>query len=489
MSEGREGAYIPELRELELPKMDLISLFRQFGPGLILMMTGIGTSHLVTAPTAGGRFQFALLWVVLVSYIFKYYGFQMAFRFTNATGHSIMDAMCTTRGKWAIWYVMIVTLAQQALGQSGRLVAAAAVMYFFCTDYLGWPFDLWHYSLFLGVIGVAILLFGRYEMLESVTKIFVIVLGATAFYVFFYNPPPISSFKHFVIFDVPAGSFMIIAAFLGLLPTGIDVSLQSSEWGKAKKAGLPFIRKTLEDNDLCGKFDPFNPDFDDIKLDINRLDSHTQEYVKRWFKIGNYDFAFGHWFSFIIAAIFLFLAAMWMYPSDVSGRAVMGEIAKIFTVSVGPHMMFLFLLGAFAACFSTAFNYFDGWPRVVGACCRNLFKKTNELSGIDEPSPEARKKWYSEYNIYRITMVYSLVASVAIIAGLPEPVFLVLAASALALIIAPIVFFLNIWFCLKAINKDNKIFYPGKFALNFSWISLAVYVVGTILVFVKDILM
>ncbi len=86
-------------------------------------------------------------------------------------------------------------------------------------------------------------------------------------------------------------------------------------------------------------------------------------------------------------------------------------------------------------------------------------------------------------------MIYSLVASVAIIAGLPEPVFLVLAASALALIIAPIVFFLNIWFCLKAIPKENKIFYPGKFALNFSWISLATYVVGTILVFIKDILM
>ena len=41
---------------LELPSMAPTNLVRQFGPGLILMMTGIGTSHLVTAPVAGGRF-------------------------------------------------------------------------------------------------------------------------------------------------------------------------------------------------------------------------------------------------------------------------------------------------------------------------------------------------------------------------------------------------------------------------------------------------
>ncbi|GAG45321.1 unnamed protein product, partial [marine sediment metagenome] len=81
-----------ELKKLELPRMNLGSLVRHFGPGLILMMTGIGTSHLVAAPTAGGRFAYALLWCIPIAYIFKYYGFEMAFRFTNATGRSIMEA-------------------------------------------------------------------------------------------------------------------------------------------------------------------------------------------------------------------------------------------------------------------------------------------------------------------------------------------------------------------------------------------------------------
>src|SRR5690606_4069468 len=101
-----------------------------------------------------------------------------------------------------------------------------------------------------------------------------------------------------------------------------------------------------------------------------------REYCARWFRISLWDFRVGHVISFLIVCVFLMLAAVWLYPSAVEGQAVMGEIAGIFSASVGPWMSVAFLVGAFAATFSTAFNYFDGWPRVVGACCRNLFRPT-----------------------------------------------------------------------------------------------------------------
>ena len=94
---GRTPAESSEFDQLELPDRSLRGLLRHFGPGIILMMTGIGTSHLVTAPTAGGRFAYALLWCLPVAYIFKYYGFEMAFRFTNATGKSLIEAYATAR--------------------------------------------------------------------------------------------------------------------------------------------------------------------------------------------------------------------------------------------------------------------------------------------------------------------------------------------------------------------------------------------------------
>ena len=462
---------------LSLPNTSWRGILRHLGPGLILMMTGVGTSHLVTAPTAGGRFEFALLWCIPIAYIFKYYGFEMAFRFTNATGKSLIEAYGTAWKKWPLWYVMITTIIQSAIGQAGRLAAAAAVAYYLFTTTFGWPLSQLHYGFVLGATAVAIILRGNYAAVETATKILAGMLIASTFLVFFFRPVGAEAFSHFFIFETPAGSWLVIAAFLGLLPTGIDVSLQASEWGKAKKVGMGRIRPELERAGLVEAFDPFSSSKMSLAVDTSKIQSHGVEYCRRWFQIGLWDFRLGHIVSFLLACIFLLLSAVWMYPSEVAGNNVMGEIAKIFTESIGPGMMVIFILGAFAATYSTAFNYFDGWPRIVGACCRNMFRSTASLQGVArvDLTEAHRRHWYSEYNIYRLTMLFSFVSSVVIIAGIPRPVFLVLVASALALFVAPVIYFLNLYYCLTIIPKTDTHFYPSTFEVMFSWLSLAVF--------------
>ena len=86
------------------------------------------------------------------------------------------------------------------------------------------------------------------------------------------------------------------------------------------------------------------------------------------------------------------------------------------------------------------------------------------------------------YNIYRLTMAYSLVASVAIIGGMPRPVWLVLVASALALFIAPVVYFLNLYYCVTVIPRSDAIFYPSTVVRWASWTSLVVFSALTFIV-------
>ena len=472
-----DGPKLESLENLELPEMTLRGLARHFGPGMILMMTGVGTSHLVTAPTAGGRFAYALLWCIPIAYVFKYYGFEMAFRFTHATGKSMIEAYGTAWRKWPLWYVLITTILQSAIGQAGRLIAASAVLYYLFSEAMGLNIVIAWYGLFLGLLSVAIILRGRYAAVELAAKFLAGILFVSTAAVYIVQPAPLSAMGHFFVFETPEGSWLIIAAFLGLLPTGIDVSLQASEWGKAKKVGMGKIRGQLEASGFAATFDPFSSGKEKLAVNTVDLPAHVREYCARWFKIGLWDFRLGHVISFVLACVFLLLSAVWLFPSPVEGRAVMGEIATIFTASIGPWMMIVFLVGAFAATFSTAFNYFDGWPRIVGACCRNLFKRTADLQGIarEDLSQRHRSKWYSEYNIYRATMLFSLVAAVSIIAGLPRPVFLVLVASALAFFIAPVVFFLNLYYCVTVIPKGDETFYPSAFARWFGWMSLVVF--------------
>lgn len=466
-----------ELELLELPGTSPGHLIKHFGPGMILMMTGIGTSHLVTAPVAGGRFAYDLLWCIPVAYIFKYYGFEMAFRFTNATGKSLLDAYATAWRKWPVWYVLLTTLLQCIVGQAGRLIACSAVLYYFFAQFMGLDAPMSAYGLLLGVLSVSILLTGRYKAIELVAKVTAGLLVFSSTVVYLVKPAPLASMSHFFAFETPAGSWLIVVAFLGLLPTGMDVSLQASEWGKAKKVGTGRIRNLLEERRVASVFDPFTSTKEDLMVDTSKLSPHAREYCRRWFKIGLWDFRFGHLVSFLIACLFLLLAAVWLYPNPVEGHAVMGEIAKIFTRSVGPSTMAIFLIGSFAATFSTAFNYFDGWPRVVAACFRNLYRPTFELRSIstEDLTTEHRSKWYSEYNIYRMTMFFSLATAVAIIAGIPRPVWLILVASALAFFVAPVVFALNLYYCFAVIPSNDKVFYPSTFAAWFGWGSLLVF--------------
>ncbi len=474
-TEAEEGL---GFEDLSLPSMRARDLLAHFGPGMILMMTGIGTSHLVAAPAAGGRFAYALLWCLPVAYIFKYYGFEMAFRFTNATGKSLLEAYATAWKKWPLWYVIVTTLVQCAIGQAGRLIAAAAVLYYVSSEVFGLQGSLEMWAAIVGLLSIAIILRGSYRAVEVTTKALAGILVVSTLAVYFVQPAPISEMGHFFLVEIPDGSWLLIAGFLGLLPTGIDVSLQASEWGKAKRAGMSKVRPRLEEMGLVPRFDPFSSPKEDLTVDISKLSPHAREYCRRWFRIGLWDFRTGHVISFVLGAIFLLLAAVWLYPSPVEGTGVMGEIAGIFTLSVGPWMMWVFIIGALAATFSTAFNYFDGWPRIVGACCRNLFPATSRLRGIsraDRADPERRKTWYSEYNIYRMTMFYSLIASVLFIAWIPRPVFMVLVASALAFFVAPVIYYFNLYYCLTVIPKDDAVFYPSRFARWFGGLSLLVF--------------
>ena len=54
----------------------IVSFFGKLGPGLLLPATAIGASHLVMSPRAGSAFGFELLWLVLLTHLFKYHAFE-----------------------------------------------------------------------------------------------------------------------------------------------------------------------------------------------------------------------------------------------------------------------------------------------------------------------------------------------------------------------------------------------------------------------------
>ena len=64
---------------------------KSLGPGILLAGASIGGSHLMSSTTAGARYGFSLLFLILITNLIKYPFLLVGTRFTSSTGKSLLE--------------------------------------------------------------------------------------------------------------------------------------------------------------------------------------------------------------------------------------------------------------------------------------------------------------------------------------------------------------------------------------------------------------
>ncbi|WP_017536927.1 Nramp family divalent metal transporter [Nocardiopsis halophila] len=440
-----------ELRSLDEdaaspPDLRGLRALRYIGPGLLMAMAGIGTSHLVTAPVAGANFEYALLWVLPVAFLFKWQGFELAVRYTAATGESVIAAYARVPGprKWAVWALGIATLIIGCTAVGAIVAAAAAVLW----AWIG-AGALVLYGIGLSLLIVGLLLSGRYRALEAVNKVLAVVLVLGTVVAFVFAGVQADSLLYMVLPVIPAGSALMIAGLMGWMPTDLTVGVWGSLWMKDRRKGMVRIREVLGDEAVEDTPEQYRP------------------YADAWFKAALYDFRIGHIVSWVIATMYLLLGAAILFDVEEKpeGAATVLAISGIFTETVGAWMFPVFLLGAFAALFSTAFIIYDGFPRALAAAATTVFP------------PRADRPWWNERNAGLGMIALMLVCMVIALTVLPDPAWLVPAAGTVSFAISPVLFAINLYVALNFIPRRYR---PGRFGIVWSWISVVVLTLLTV---------
>ena len=306
---------------------------RWLGPGLVAAATAIGASHLVLAPTAGARFGYALLWVVLFSHLFKYPAFEFGPRYAVAADESLLDGYRRIPGPrgWALWVFLLGTVVQGITVLAGVLGVAASVAAAALPGLL--PLPAW--SLVLGV-GIAILLAtGGFDGLSALTKVMLAVLAAMTLVAFLATPPPVAAWRGLVVPAVPAGSVVLLAALLGWMPTGIDVAVWHSLWARERREAWSARARRRGMGDL-------GP-----------------------LKVALSDMRVGYGLSLVLGLLFVALGAEVLRPTGTvpRGAEVAVTLARLYTDVLGGWIWPLFLVAAFFGMFSTTYGVMDGFPR------------------------------------------------------------------------------------------------------------------------------
>ena len=201
-----------------------------FGPGLLLAITAAGEAGITEAIEIGAHFGLALLWVVIITLLFKYAFTNGIARYTLATGHTIFDALTRLPGPKNWGPILIIISYCLEMFAIGAMVLFAATF----LDYLlPGVFSIFLLSLTLLVAALALLRTHIYHKFEQIMAVIVLVMGISMIIVLSAFPFTFEMITSGLIPNIPTGSETAILAILGVVGSGLNLMLYSV-WLKEK---------------------------------------------------------------------------------------------------------------------------------------------------------------------------------------------------------------------------------------------------------------
>ncbi|MBI1184347.1 divalent metal cation transporter [bacterium] len=321
----------------------LSSIWKTLGPGFLYAGAAVGVSHLVQSTKAGAAYGYTLLFVVLLSNVFKYPFFEAGPRYAAATGENLIQGYQRI-GKWAVWLFTLLTASTAFIIQSAVTIVTAALF----ANLLSIKLSGFAASFILLLLCSLVLLVGKYNWLDSLVKWVVILLSVASIIAFFRAQSIHTEVNLWPDWLLDKGSFLFLFALMGWMPAPLDIATWHSIWTVEKK-------KSNQGN-------------------LNLRDALR-------------DFHIGYWGTAVLALIFVSLGALVLFASNqslsgLSGAQFSQKFVSIYTDTLGAWTYPIIAFAAFATMFSTTITVLDGAPRVADALVPVLRSRPNNQSAV-----------------------------------------------------------------------------------------------------------
>lgn len=327
------------------PERQKSRLFQALGPGILMAAAAVGGSHLVASTKAGAQFGWSLLVVILLVNLFKYPFFMYGSRYTAATGETILHGY-RRMGKPYLVAFLLLNLVMAVLNIAGvSLISGSLAMN------LGVPPN-WNPEILAMVIScicAAIIIFGRYQLLDKVTKFIMFFLSVSTLLAVMMalvkGGQRIEGFQENSPWTLASVGFLV--QFMGWMPAPIDVGVWTSLWmtSREKETGYRASMK------------------------------HAM-----------IDFHIGYIGTTILAMLFLSLGVLVMYGTgetfSPSGGKFAEEFLLLYAKSIGEWAKPVVAIAAFTTMFSTTLTCVDGYPRALAVSMALLLNKEKHWRGF-----------------------------------------------------------------------------------------------------------
>lgn len=377
------------------------------GPGLIWAAAAVGVSHLVQSTRAGAVYGWALIGAVVLANLLKYPFFEYGPRYAAATGESLVEGY-RRQGVWVVWVYLALTL--------GTMFAVEAAVTFvtgsIATQLFGPSLSPFGYSVVLLGISAAVLVAGRYPLLDKLVKVIMVVLAISTVAAVVSAAMArrgVSSAEPAELWNLAGFSFLI--ALIGWMPTAVDISVWHSLWTleRAKETRhKPSLREAL------------------------------------------FDFNLGYLGTAVLALMFLALGAMVFFGRGENvastGVGFSFQLIELYTDALGRWARPIIVVAAFTTMFSTTLTVTDAFPRALHRTTEILAGRSPS-TGADEPAPVRRIEW-----LYWVWMAVLIAGALPLISIFQSSLTrMVDLATTLSFLTAPVLG----WFNYRAVTAPH----------------------------------
>ena len=331
----------------ESNKSTWTSKFSALGPGILMASAAVGGSHIIASTQAGAIYGWQLALIILLANVFKYPFFRFGVQYTLDSGNTLLEGY-RQKGQLYLLVFFVLNVFATVINTAAVGLLCAAIL----TFVLPFPVPVPTLSLVVIASCVIILLFGKYRILDGLSKLIMIALTVTT-----VAAVAIALARNGMQGVAPAdyispspwnlSALAFIVALMGWMPAPIEISAVNSMWVLAK----------------------------------SRL-------TKVSYQDGIFDFNVGFIGTAILAIVFLALGALVQFGSPESVEMVGGkyiaQLINMYASTIGEWARGLIAFIAFMCMFGTTITVIDGYSRTNIESLRILFnKKENRASTLN----------------------------------------------------------------------------------------------------------
>jgi Mn2+/Fe2+ NRAMP family transporter len=430
---------------------------KMLGPGLIWMVSSIGSGTILFTPRIGAQYEYSLLWMALAVSVLIYFMIREVARFTIVTGRTITNGFQDIPGprNWAIWFITLPQLAVVVMVVSGvAALAGSAIMIAFETNLI-------LYAVILITLCALLVVSGKYSGVEKATTVMagVLVLVTIITAVRVLSSP--QAMGAGLVPTLPDDfDIYFVLPWVGFFLAGASGVLWFSYWVGAREFGGPTTGK-----DGTRQTDP---DAGSEKAQVNKLN--------QWIKVLNLTTLTGIILGTLINVAFLILGAELLAPEGIvpEGVAVAEDLTRLLSEVWGQLGYWFLLISIVIALGGTILANQDGGGRMFSDATIILLPSEQDKKSNGRPGKGKLARKFTEKSFlskfYSIGFGAVLPALIYIVEQ--DPVRILSLAGIISAIQIPFIIFMTLYLNKKRLPKPCQ---PNAVSLAFIILAGAAY--------------